>query len=125
MDSERGYRRLVKNVAGTFTLLWEDDFAYEVGRPYELTFALEGGTLRGFVDGVPMFVVEDADVPAGRMGLYCWGNADARFSSVRVFPARSRVTGVVGNPADACANAAHISTPPSAANPVAARVVRA
>jgi hypothetical protein len=87
MDSDRNYRRLVKNVAGTFALLWEDGFAYEVGHSYELTFTLAGGTLRGYMDGVPMFIVEDADVPAGRIGLYCWGNADAGFSNVRVFPA--------------------------------------
>jgi hypothetical protein len=29
MDSKRGYRRLVKAVAGVFTLLWEDDVGYE------------------------------------------------------------------------------------------------
>jgi len=87
MDSQRGYRRLVKAVAGVFTLLWEDAVAYEVGRSYELTLTLAGGTLCGHMDGIPLFVVEDADVPAGRIGLYCWGNADARFSRVRIFPA--------------------------------------
>ncbi|HEX6075892.1 MAG TPA: hypothetical protein VFZ32_11605, partial [Micromonosporaceae bacterium] len=88
MDSQRGYRRLVKAVAGAFTLLWEDDVAYEVGRSYEITLTLAGSTLRGYLDGIPMFVVEDADVPAGCIGLYCWGNADARFSRVRVYPAQ-------------------------------------
>jgi hypothetical protein len=87
MDSQGHYRRLVKNVAGNFTLLWQDDFSYEVGRCYELAFALTGGTLRGYMDGVPMFVVEDADVPAGRIGLYTWFHKDARFAGVRVFPA--------------------------------------
>jgi hypothetical protein len=86
MDAERGYRRLVKSVAGVFTLLWEDAVAYEVGRSYELTVTLAGGTLRAYLDGLPLFVVEDGDVPAGGIGLYCWGNADARFSRVRVFP---------------------------------------
>ncbi len=88
MDSQRGYRRLVKAAAGEFTLLWEDDVAYEVGQSYEITLALTGATLRGYLDGIPLFVVEDPDVPAGRIGLYCWGNADARFSRVRVYPAR-------------------------------------
>jgi hypothetical protein len=93
MDSERGYRRLVKAVAGVFTLLWEDDVAYEVGRSYEITLTLAGSTLRGHLDGIPMFVIEDADVPAGRIGLYCWGNADARFSRVRVYPAQMAFDG--------------------------------
>jgi hypothetical protein len=87
MDSQRRYRRLVKNVGGAFTLLWEDDFAYEVGRTYEITIVAVGSTLRGYLDGVPMFVVEDSDLAAGRIGLYCWGNDDSRFSAVRVYPA--------------------------------------
>ena len=70
--AQRGYRRLVKNVAGAFTLLWEDDFAYEIGRTYEITIVAIGSTLRGYLDGVPMFVVEDSDLAAGRIGLYCW-----------------------------------------------------
>lgn len=87
MDSQRGYRRLVKNVEGTFSLLWEDDFSYEVGRTYEVTLIIIGNTLRGYLDGRPMFVVEDSDLAAGRMGLYCWENDDSRFSAVSVYPA--------------------------------------
>lgn len=87
MDSQRGYRRLVKSVGGSFSPLWEDDFAYEVGRTYAITVVAVGSTLRGYLDGVPMFVVEDSDLSAGRIGLYCWANMDARFSQVRVYPA--------------------------------------
>lgn len=87
MDRERGYRRLVKNVGGTFTLLWEDGVAYEVGRNYELTVAAVGSTLRGYLDGIPMFVVEDGDLGAGQVGLYCWKNTSAQFFQVRVYPA--------------------------------------
>jgi hypothetical protein len=86
MDSQRRYRRLVKNIAGTFTPLWEDSTAYEVGRAYELTVIAQGTTLRGYVDGMAMFVVDDPDLATGCIGLYCWGHADARFSNVRVFP---------------------------------------
>ena len=87
MDRERGYRRLVKNVAGVFSLLWEDDVAYEAGRAYELTIVAIGSMIRGHLDGVPMFAVEDGDLAAGRIGLYCWANHDAQFSDVRVYPA--------------------------------------
>jgi len=86
MDSQRNYQRLVKNVGGTFSLLWENAAAYEVGRSYELTVVAAGSTLRGYLDDVPMFVVDDVDLPAGRIGLYCWGDQDARFSQVRVYP---------------------------------------
>ena len=85
MDSERGYRRLVKNVDGGFSRLWEDDFTYEIDRTYEIVIAALGNTVRGYLDGVPMFAVEDSELSTGRVGLYCWGNSDARFSDVRVY----------------------------------------
>jgi hypothetical protein len=90
MDSRQSYRRLVKNVGGSFTILWEDDFAYEVGQTYEVTIEAKGSTLRGFLrtesmsQDVPMFVVEDTDLSEGRVGLYCYRNRDARFSQVCV-----------------------------------------
>lgn len=87
MDSQRGYRRLVKNVGGTFSLLWEDAVAYAIGRSYEVTIVAVGGTLWGYLDGVPVFALEDSDLASGQVGLYCWANTDARFSRVRVYPA--------------------------------------
>lgn len=86
MDRQRWCRRLVKNDGGVFTLLWEDFERYEIGRAYELTVVLEGSTLRGYIDGVQLFVVEDAALPSGRIGLYCWQNTDARFSHIRIYP---------------------------------------
>jgi hypothetical protein len=87
MDSQRGYRRLVKFVSGTVTVLWEDATRYEVGRSYELAVLTRGDELRGWLDGVPVFAVRDADLSAGRIGLYCWADQDARFSDVLVLPA--------------------------------------
>lgn len=87
MDCGRGYRRLVKNVDGIFHLLWEDDIVYEIDRTYDLTIVAVGHTLYGYLDGIPVFVVEDDDLPRGRIGFYCWGNRDAWFSNIRVFPA--------------------------------------
>jgi hypothetical protein len=85
MDSSRKYRRLVKNNNGRFTKLWEDDFAYNIGQTYEVTILAFGSILRGYLDGVPMFVVEDGDLASGRVGLYCWANDNTQFSQVRVF----------------------------------------
>jgi hypothetical protein len=87
MDRERGYRRLVRNVDGVFSLLWEDEAGFELGRSYELAVVAVGPVLRGFLDGVPMFVVEDDALAAGRIGLYCWADEDARFARMQVFPA--------------------------------------
>lgn len=86
MDRQRSYRRLVKRVGNTWTKLWEDRTDYQMGRAYELTVAAVGSTLRGYLDGIPLFAVSDPSIAAGRLGLYCWGNTDARFSDVRVYP---------------------------------------
>jgi hypothetical protein len=117
MDSRQSYRRLVKNVGGNFTLLWEDDFAYERGRAYEVDVVAIGGSLRGYVNGERIFEVADTDLASGRVGLYCFRNTDAQFSEVRVtspewtpyytfeheprLPAGTRVRVYAGNGADA------------------------
>ena len=86
MDRELGYRRLVKNVGGVFTVLWEDALAYEAGRSYELVVVANGARLCGYLDRVPLFVVEDAALATGQIGLYCWRNPGAKFSSVTILP---------------------------------------
>lgn len=101
MDSQRSYQRLVKNEGGTFTLLWERAVSYEVGRSYELSVLANGNLLRGFLDGIPLFVVEDRELTEesaltrGQIGLYCWANDNARFSQVRVYPANLAYDGWV------------------------------
>jgi hypothetical protein len=87
IDRASGNRRLVVCSGGTFKKLWEDAAGYDLGRPYDVTIAAIGGVLRGWIDGVPAFVVEDGTHAAGQVGLYCWGNSDARFSNVTVHPA--------------------------------------
>jgi hypothetical protein len=87
MDSARSYRRLVKCVGGTFTTLWEDDVAYDPSRVYDLQIIFTGNSLRGYLDGGPLFSVQDGDLDAGAIALYAWDDTDARFSGVRVWPA--------------------------------------
>src|SRR5690606_23741767 len=38
----------------------------------------------GYLDGVELFSVRDGSIASGTVGLYCWGNTGAHFSSVRV-----------------------------------------
>jgi hypothetical protein len=87
MPRMAGRRRLVKNIGGIFTLLWEDSGPYESGRDYVLTIVVSGDWLRGYLDGIPIFTVRDADIPAGRVGLYTYQQALARFAGVGVYPA--------------------------------------
>ncbi len=86
MDSQRGYRRLIKKVGGAVSVLWEDDVAYQVGREYLTTVECVGTRLSGYVDGVRLFALDDPDLAAGGIALYCYGNVDARFAEVRVAP---------------------------------------
>lgn len=87
MSRDQGFRQLVKKAGGQTVVLWQDDHRYEVDRPYELTVAAVGTSLRGWLDGVLLFAVEDAAVPAGRIALYAWNNPEAWFSEVRVWAA--------------------------------------
>ncbi|MPZ99110.1 MAG: hypothetical protein GEU80_07175 [Dehalococcoidia bacterium] len=84
MDRERSYRRLVKCVGGAVTELWADTGVYALGREYLLTLDAVGDTLVGYLDGVELFSVRDGSLATGTVGLYCWGNTGAHFSSVRV-----------------------------------------
>ena len=93
MSRDQGYRQLVKKVGAAVTVLWHDAVAYEADRTYELTIVAAGASLRGYLDGVPLFAVEDADVPAGGIALYAWNNAQAWFSDVRVWPANRAYDG--------------------------------
>ncbi|MEF8843102.1 MAG: DUF6603 domain-containing protein [Haloarculaceae archaeon] len=84
MDHERAYRRLVKRVDGTTYLLWEDDEQYEANREHVLTVECVGATITGYLDGRELFSVEDDDLDAGQVGLYCRANDAAFFDDVQV-----------------------------------------
>ena len=90
MDAQGGYRQLVKRVNGHFHVLWQDvgiaSPAYELGRTYQLVITVEGSLLRGYLDEIPLFIVEDPDLATGKVGLYTWFNNIACFSQVRVYP---------------------------------------
>ena len=87
MDDQESYARLVKVTGGVFDVLWEADWAYASNTWADVVLIASGSTLRGFIDGVQMFQVEDADHPTGEFGLYTWRAKGAKFSRVRVFPA--------------------------------------
>ncbi|HTG35306.1 MAG TPA: hypothetical protein VLB76_20490 [Thermoanaerobaculia bacterium] len=96
------YRRLIKRVNGAATVLWQDGGSYAPDRAHELAVVAVGGSLRGYLDGVPLFAVQDGDVPSGLIGLYARDNPDARFSQVRVLAADRAFAGwLLDEPFDA------------------------
>ena len=84
MDSERGYRRLVKNVGGVFTLLTEDSFSYQLGQWYLVEVIASGGTMQIYIDGALWNTVNDTSLSAGSIALYSWGTEGLSFDDVRV-----------------------------------------
>jgi hypothetical protein len=85
MDRQREHRQLVRRAGGVFTVLWQDGFAYQIGRSYEITVAADGDELTGWIDRLPVFRVEDSGLAQGRVGLVTWANQDAAFRQVRVY----------------------------------------
>jgi hypothetical protein len=77
---------VVSRLDGSFTTLWEDAAAYDASLTHDLVVEVSGALMRGYIDGAPVFSVEDADLTAGAVALYSWNNTDARFSGVRVLP---------------------------------------
>jgi len=86
MDRERAYRRLVKVANGATTILAQDSVTYQSGRWYEVKARALGNQIQIYLDGVLLFSVTDNAIPAGRIGLYAWGNDGSRFDQIRVTP---------------------------------------
>ena len=84
MDSERGYRRLVKAENGVFSLLFEDAVSYNIGQWHDLRIVASGSKVLIYIDDVLWANLEDAALTAGQMALYSWGNTGASFDDVIV-----------------------------------------
>ena len=87
-SQREGYRLLIRTVDGVAEELWRDTAGYDPARAHRLTLVVAQGSIRGHLDGVPVFAVRDEAVAAtpSRFALYCRDNADARFSRVRLYP---------------------------------------
>lgn len=88
MDFQTGIRQLTKQTtAGGSAVLWSETAFNVPAVTYEIAITVIGGSLRGYLNDVPLFVVDDAQAPIGpgQAGLYAWRTGDARFSDVRVY----------------------------------------
>ena len=83
-DSQRAYRRVVRNEGGTFTLLAEDAVPYVPGQAYDLEVTVQGSTITVSIDGADIFTINDETFPAGGIGLYGWANSASIFDDVLV-----------------------------------------
>lgn len=83
-DKQRGYRRLVKKVGGTFSLLAQDEVVYETGRTYQLDVLAQNDLIEVRIDGEVVFSVQDASLAHGSIATYSWGNVGAVFDDIIV-----------------------------------------
>lgn len=86
MDRERSYRRLVKRLGNTWTVLWQDSFRYVQGATYRVQVRAEGNQISIFFGGSKIVDLTDNNNPLsfGRVGLYTWGNQSTRFSDFTI-----------------------------------------
>ena len=83
-DSQRKYRRLVKCENGEFVLLAEDSEPYVPGDSYQMEIVADGTTLQIWIDGSPIFYVEDGSISEGSIAFYSWANKGSHFDDVYV-----------------------------------------
>jgi hypothetical protein len=88
MDRERSYIRLVRCKADAFTLLWQQELAYEDGKSYQLRVVADGARLRGYLMGLKLFDLRDRSHLRGDVALYCWGAPGAFFNRIRILQLR-------------------------------------
>ena len=86
LSKQRPFRRLIKNVAGAFTLIADDDIAYTPGQPIVLQVVVQGNQIETRVNGTLVFSVTDDSLASGTIGFYTFGNSRTLFDDVTVTP---------------------------------------
>gem|GEM_PF-262255 len=81
--NQNGNAELMKKKGGSYTLLASAPLNLEAGKTYTLKLDLDGRQLTGFVDGVQLISVEDADLAAGMIGFRAYGQV-IRIERVKV-----------------------------------------
>ena len=87
MDNQRTFRKLIKKVNGTVTLLASDlTTGYTQNQDYELSVEVGNGEITVSLDGSPLFggAVSDSDLSEGTVALYSWGDTGAFYDDVVV-----------------------------------------
>ena len=84
MDRTDGYRRLVRVAGGAHTILAQDSVPYPLNTDQLVTIEAAGPALGVYVDGEPVFGVQDTVLTAGKAGLYCHADATACFTDARI-----------------------------------------
>ncbi|NIV13665.1 MAG: hypothetical protein GWN62_21005, partial [Aliifodinibius sp.] len=86
MDKQRAFRKLIKRVNGTVTLLAQENTGYNQNQNYTFNIQASGGLITVSLDGSELFggSVTDCDFMQGTIGFHCWGNAGSYFDNITV-----------------------------------------
>ena len=81
MNRQQNYRRLIKKVAGTYSLLAQQKVSYATDTRYKLSVSAVGDQLQTYINDVAIFNVRDSSLASGRIGLYTWGSNHTIFDN--------------------------------------------
>lgn len=84
MNRQASRRRLLKVEDGVFSLLWQDEFQYQMGEEYDISILLEEDEIRVYLGGALICAASDSTHELGQIGLFSWANQGAWFSDVVV-----------------------------------------
>jgi hypothetical protein len=88
LDRQQGFRKLLKVVNGTETLLASEDAGYSRGTNLTLRVEASRDQILVSLDGQPLFggAVADNGLSRGTVALYAWASAGVMFDDVYVTP---------------------------------------
>jgi hypothetical protein len=83
-NAQFGYRRLVKNVDGVFTLLAEEAIPYVPGQTYQVGVTVDADLIAVQIDDDEIFSVIDPSISKGSIAVYSWADAGVSFDDISV-----------------------------------------
>ena len=76
--------RLDRREGSDYTEIWSTTKGFRKGVGMFIEVEAEKNTLRAWVDGQPLFVVQDGTYNRGKIGLFCYAQSRQAFDNVRV-----------------------------------------
>jgi hypothetical protein len=87
IDARSKNLALVEVFEGNSSTLWQTKAGIPADRKLALGLLAEGGSIRGYIDGVLAFLIDSARLDMGRAGLMSATNANATFLDLVIYPA--------------------------------------
>ncbi len=76
--------RLDKRIGDDYTEIWSNKEGFREGSELLIELELSGETIKGRLNGRPLFELRDATHQKGKIGLFCYAQSDQAFDDVKV-----------------------------------------